>query len=129
MHSLAIIDRRVVDIPDVEQAPVEFAAGKRISWPVVPAVTMMPMLRGSNAIGVPSVVRLATGPLTDKQLSVLETFARQAVIAIENTRRCRELHERTEDLSGIAATANGDRRCAESHQPLDVRSASRCSIH
>ena len=100
MHSLAIIDRRVVDIPDVEQAPVEFAAGKKnFLASGYRAVTMMPMLRGGSAIGVLSVVRLAPEPLTDKQLSVLETFARQAVIAIENTRLLRELHERTEDLS------------------------------
>ncbi len=100
MHSLAIIDRRVVDIPDVEQAPVEFAAGKKnFLASGYRAVTMMPMLRGDSAIGVLSVVRLAPEPLTDKQLSVLETFARQAVIAIENTRLLRELHERTEDLS------------------------------
>jgi signal transduction histidine kinase len=100
MHSLAILDRRIVDIPDVEQAPTEFAAGKKnFLASGYRAVTMMPMLRGTSAIGVLSVVRLAPGPLTEKQVSVLETFARQAVIAIENTRLLRELHERTEDLS------------------------------
>ena len=100
MHSFAILDRRVVDIPDVEQAPAEFAVGKKnFLESGYRAVTIMPMLRGGSAIGVLSVVRLAPGPLTDKQLSVLETFARQAVIAIENTRLLRELHERTEDLS------------------------------
>ncbi len=100
MHSFAILDRRIVDIPDVEQAPAEFAAGKKnFLASGYRAVTMMPMLRGTSAIGVLSVVRLAPGPLTDKQRSVLETFARQAVIAIENTRLLRELHERTEDLS------------------------------
>ncbi|MGE0036374.1 MAG: GAF domain-containing protein [Xanthobacteraceae bacterium] len=100
MHSFAILDRRVVDIPDVEQAPAEFTVGKRnFLESGYRAVTIMPMLRGDGAIGVLSVVRVAPGPLTDKQLSVLETFARQAVIAIENTRLLHELHERTEDLS------------------------------
>jgi len=100
MHSVAILDRRVVDIPDVEQAPTEFSVGKtNFLESGYRAVTIMPMLRGGSAIGVLSVVRVAPGPLTDKQLSVLETFARQAVIAIENTRLLRELHERTEDLS------------------------------
>jgi GAF domain-containing protein len=100
MHSFAILDRRIVDIPDVEQAPAEFTVGKRnFLESGYRAVTIMPMLRGDGAIGVLSVVRVAPGPLTDKQLSVLETFARQAVIAIENTRLLHELHERTEDLS------------------------------
>ena len=100
MHGLAILDRRIVDIPDVEQAPAEFAAGKKnFLASGYRAVTIMPMLRGGNAVGVLSVVRLARRPLTDKQLSVLETFARQAVIAIENTRLLDELHERTDDLS------------------------------
>jgi GAF domain-containing protein len=100
MHSFAILDRRVVDVPDVEQAAAEFTVGKRnFLESGYRAVTIMPMLRRGSAIGVLSVVRVAPGPLTDKQLSVLETFARQAVIAIENTRLLDELHERTEDLS------------------------------
>jgi two-component system NtrC family sensor kinase len=57
------------------------------------------MMRGDEAIGALSVVRLAPGPLTDKQLAVLQNFAAQAVIAIENTRLLSELRQRTGDLS------------------------------
>jgi GAF domain-containing protein len=51
------------------------------------------MIRGVEAIGAISVVRLAPGPLSNKQLAVLRTFANQAVIAIENARLLSELRE------------------------------------
>src|SRR5262249_42589721 len=100
MHGLAILDARLVDIPDVEKAPAEFAAGARnFLASGYRAVTMMPMMRGDAAIGVLSVVRVAPGPLSAKQLAVLKTFADQAVIAIENVRVLNELRQRTGDLS------------------------------
>ncbi|MGB9383634.1 MAG: GAF domain-containing protein, partial [Pseudolabrys sp.] len=61
--------------------------------------TIMPMMRGGDAIGALSVVRAAPGALSDKQIAVLRTFADQAVIAIENTRVLNELRQRTDDLS------------------------------
>jgi signal transduction histidine kinase len=57
------------------------------------------MIRGDAAIGALSVARGAPGPLSDKQIAVLKTFASQAVIAIENTRLLNELRQRTDDLS------------------------------
>ena len=87
MHGIAILDRRVVDVPDVENAPAELAAGARnFLASGYRSVTIMPMMRGDVAIGALSVVRPMPGPLSDKQLAVLKTFADQAVIAIENTR-------------------------------------------
>jgi PAS domain S-box-containing protein len=99
MHSVAILDRRILDIPDVENAPDEMAAGKKnFLASGYRAVTIMPMMRGDAAIGALSVVRRESGPLSDKQLAVLRTFAAQAVIAIENTRLLSELRQRTTDL-------------------------------
>src|SRR5262249_6525994 len=100
MHSVAILDGEVVDIPDVQEVPPGLTIGsKNFLASGYRAVTIMPMLRGGGAIGALSVVRVAPGPLSDKQHAVLKTFADQAVIAIENTRLLHELRERTGDLS------------------------------
>ncbi|HTS42525.1 MAG TPA: GAF domain-containing protein [Xanthobacteraceae bacterium] len=100
MHGVAILDGKVVDIPDIEYAPPEFAAGARnFMASGYRALTMVPMMRGNAAIGVLSVVRMAPGPLSDKQLALVKTFAAQAVIAIENTRLFNELRLRTDDLT------------------------------
>src|SRR3954471_17204535 len=99
MHGAALLDRRIVDIPDVADAPAEFlAGGQNFLSSGNRAITIMPMMRADEAIGLLSVVRLVAGPLSDKQLAVLRTFASQAVIAIENTRLLKELRQRTDDL-------------------------------
>ena len=103
MHSVAILDRRMLDIPDVENAPDEMAAGKKnFLASGYRAVTIMPMMRGEAAIGALSVVRRESGPLSDKQLAALRTFAAQAVIAIENTRLLSELRESLQQQNATA---------------------------
>jgi two-component system, NtrC family, sensor kinase len=100
MHSLAIIEGRAIDIPDVDDVPADLAPGARnFRASGFRAVTIVPMMRSGVAIGALSVSRVAPGPLSSKQNAILETFAAQAVIAIENTRLLNELHQRTDDLS------------------------------
>ncbi len=100
LSSTSILDAKIVDIPDVRVAPPELAAGaKNFADSGYFAVTVIPMMRGDFAIGALSVMRLAPGPLTDKQLALVKTFASQAIIAIENTRLFKELRQRTDDLS------------------------------
>jgi GAF domain-containing protein len=103
MHSVAILDRRMLDIPDVENASDEMAAGKKnFLASGYRAITIMPMMRGDVAIGALSVVRRMPGLLSDKQLAVLRTFASQAVIAIENTRLLNELRQSLEQQTATA---------------------------
>ena len=99
-HAIAILDRRMIDIPEARDAPSELATGAQYFLTTgYRAITIMPMMRGGDAIGALSVVRAAPGALSDKQIAVLRTFADQAVIAIENTRLLNELRQRTDDLS------------------------------
>jgi class 3 adenylate cyclase len=103
MHGFVILEGRVVDIPDVKNALDEFAAGaQNFLASGYRAATMLPLMRGDTAVGVLSVVRLSPGPLSNEQLAMLQTFATQAVIAIENARLVNEMRQTNEALATVS---------------------------
>ena len=95
----AALERRTVHIEDVRADPeITFAA--RDIEPVRTALAV-PMLRSGDMLGVIMIYRHEVSPFTESQVALIETFADQAAIAIENTRLLEELQARNRDLTAV----------------------------
>jgi signal transduction histidine kinase len=97
----AVTDRRTVHVHDLaaeseEEYPVGRALQRRLGHRTMLAT---PLLREGAPIGAIALVRTEVQPFTDKQVALLQTFADQAVIAIENVRLFTELEERNREVT------------------------------
>ncbi len=94
----AILSGSVVQIPDVALDP-EYNPSPLATRAEIRSLLAVPILRGGTAIGAIVIYRRESGPFRDQQISLLQTFADQAVIAIENVRLFQELEVRNRDLT------------------------------
>jgi GAF domain-containing protein len=96
----AVMDGKAVHVHDVATAGSEFPEGQP-AWlrEGTRIILSVPLLRENEAIGSLTLRRAEARPFSAKQIELAETFADQAVIAIENMRLLNELRQRTDDLS------------------------------
>ena len=87
------------------------------------SMLFVPLMNGGVPIGIISVTRREPGAFSPHHIQLLQTFADQAVIAIENVRLFNEVQATHQRFERIPAAADRRRRRPQDHQPLDLRSA------
>ncbi|MGC1745411.1 MAG: GAF domain-containing protein [Pseudolabrys sp.] len=94
----AAFERRTIHSHDVLQEP-GYELMEAVKQQGYRTVLAVPMLRESNLRGVITILKTNVEPFTPKQIELIETFADQAMIAIENVRLFESVESRTRELT------------------------------
>jgi GAF domain-containing protein len=112
----AALERRTIQILDIQADP-EYSYGAKDVEPIR-TVLGVPIMRGDELLGVITIYRFEIGAFTDKQIGLVETFADQAAIAIENARLFSETHEALERQTATAEVLKVIARSPSDTQPV-----------
>jgi GAF domain-containing protein len=97
----AAIERRTVHVPDALTDPEYSYAAKDVGK--LRTIVAVPILKGDDLLGVMTIYHLeVVRPFTDKQIALVETFADQAAIAIDNVRLLDELRQSLQQQTATA---------------------------
>ena len=101
-HGRAVVDRETVHVHDLRAAADEYPGARAHGLTVgVRTALATPLLLNGQPIGCIHIRRTEVRPFTDAQIKLLETFADQAVIAIENARLFQEREAGNRDLAAL----------------------------
>ncbi len=95
-----VLERRPIHVADYQVETNEYPEGSGIARELgFHTIVSVPLLREGKPLGAILLRRTDIAPFSEKQIELLETFADQAVIAIENTRLFEEVQARTKELT------------------------------
>jgi len=120
----SVLDGRTVHVEDMQASSDEFPEGvQNAKAHGHRTIVSAPLMREGRAIGVITLRRLESRLFSERQVALLQTFADQAVIAIENVRLFRELEARNRDLTEALErqTATGEILRVISRSHTDVQ--------
>ena len=115
----AVLDKEPVHIADLQSAGDDFRKDRELAWKYGHrTIVGVPLMRQNRAIGALLLRRSEVELFSEKQIALLQNFADQAVIAIENTRLFEAEQASKRELTEFARISDSNWRGSGRHQPL-----------